>query len=269
MQPTATAFQALCDPLQLSHRHFASKYNYSLGISQTHCNCTMYTLQPAATLSQTLCKQIQLPSELFYNPSCFATALQTLCNTQGHSTQKVQLFSIADEYQDLYQVHFETHSNKLSSVQDEIRTKTTVPSTVATDNSVNSSLTTKSTREIELEKMIASLKNQCFQLKTNRDNGGSRGRGRNGRGRGRGQFNQRGRGEKGIKDCREYCETIDDGRTMKFYDNKNMCHTHGWDIADSHTSLTCNYPDKNHEFDATADDPKGACELYKRLSHKT
>ena len=31
---------------------------------------------------------------------------------------------------------------------------------------------------------------------------------------------------------------------------------------------TCRFPDKNHEFDAPADDPKGACGLYKRLSHK-
>ena len=43
-----------------------------------------------------------------------------------------------------------THSDKLSSVQDEIRSKIPVPSTVATDNSANSSLTTKSAREIEL-----------------------------------------------------------------------------------------------------------------------
>ena len=51
------------------------------------------------------------------------------------------------------------HSDKLSSKQDEIRSKTLVPSSVATNNSANSSLTTKSAREIELEKMVSSLKN--------------------------------------------------------------------------------------------------------------
>ena len=75
-----------------------------------------------------------------------------------------------------------THSDKLSDVQDEIRTKSSVPSIVATDNSANSSIVTKTTREIELEKMVASLKNQCNQLKTNRDNDGGRGRGGRGRG---------------------------------------------------------------------------------------
>ena len=162
-----------------------------------------------------------------------------------------------------------THSDKLSSIQDKIRSKTPVPSTVATNNSANSSLTMKSTCEIELEKMLASLTNQCHQLKTNRDNSGGRGRGCNGRGRGRGRYNRRGRGERGTKDCPKWRESCNDGRTTKFYNNKNMCHTHGWDISDNHTSATCSYPDKNHEFDATADDPKGACELYKRLSHKT
>ena len=159
-----------------------------------------------------------------------------------------------------------THSDKLSSIQDEIQFKTPIPSTVATNNSANSSLTTKSIREIELEKMVSSLKNQCHQLKTNRNNGG--GCGRDGRGGGQGRYNRRGCGEKGIKDHRKWRESRDNGRTLKFYDNKNMCHTHGWDIVDSHTSATCSFPNKNHEFDATADDPKGACGLYKHLSHK-
>ena len=161
-----------------------------------------------------------------------------------------------------------THSDKLSIVQDKIRSKTPIPGTVATDNSDNSSLTTKSTREIELKKLVSSLKNQCQQLKTNCDNGGGQGRGRNGRGRGRGRFNRRGHREKGIKDRLKYCETLDNGRTTKYNDNKNMCHTNGWDIADGHTSETCRFPNKNHEFDATANNPKGACGLYKRLSHK-
>ena len=160
-----------------------------------------------------------------------------------------------------------THSDKINTVQDEIRSKSSVPSTIATKNSANSSITTKTTREIELEKMVASLKNQCHQLKTNRENGGGRGRG--GRDRGRGRFGRSGRGEPGTGDGREYRYTLNDGRTTKFYDNKNMCHTHGWDIADGHTSATCRFPDKNHEFDVTADVPKGACGLYKRLSHKS
>lgn len=57
----------------------------------------------------------------------------------------------------------------------------------------------------------------------------------------------------------------DDDRTSKHFKNKGYCHTHGYDVADDHTSKLCNYPDSHHDFTATRANIKSGCQLYKRL----
>ena len=41
------------------------------------------------------------------------------------------------------------------------------------------------------------------------------------------------------------------------YNNENYCWTHGWDIHNTHTSQSCNYPAEGHIRDATRADTKG------------
>lgn len=61
-----------------------------------------------------------------------------------------------------------THSNKISIIQDEIRSKTSIPIAAVT-NIANSSIKTKTDREKEIECQLVSLKNQVQQLKNNRN----------------------------------------------------------------------------------------------------
>ena len=76
--------------------------------------------------------------------------------------------------------------------------------------------------------------------------------------------NTGGNGKRGPNDKR--LTRPDDARTVKKYSNTNVCHTHGYDVDNDHTSTTCKWPDKHHNYTATKADPKGACALYKRLN---
>ena len=102
---------------------------------------------------------------------------------------------------------------------------------------------------------------QLLQMKQNNNNGDRRNRGRSERGGARG----RGSGGRGRGAFDRYA---DDGRTEKRFPNQNYCYTHGWDVCQGHSSPTCSYPKENHIATATADDTRGGCDLYKRLSHK-
>ena len=47
------------------------------------------------------------------------------------------------------------------------------------------------------------------------------------------------------------------GHTVQMYNNQNYCHTHGYDIHDTHGSEICNTPAIGHRHDATLVDNKG------------
>ena len=57
----------------------------------------------------------------------------------------------------------------------------------------------------------------------------------------------------------------DDRRTENKCNNKNYCHTHGYECVDGHDSAHCMWPEKGHKPCATAENPMGGCLLYKRL----
>jgi hypothetical protein len=50
----------------------------------------------------------------------------------------------------------------------------------------------------------------------------------------------------------------------RFY-NKNYCHTHGYHVADVHTSATCKYPKQDHKAEATRDNTMGGSQANKEL----
>ena len=76
--------------------------------------------------------------------------------------------------------------------------------------------------------------------------------------------------ENGESRANDRTKRKDDGRTEKQHkNNKNCCHTHGWDVCDGHDSARCYRPDKFHDATATNDNFKGGCDLYRRLSHKS
>ena len=53
----------------------------------------------------------------------------------------------------------------------------------------------------------------------------------------------------------------------KYKNNCNSCHTHGYDIADNHTSKTCKTPGPNHDVEHIGDNPKpGASTKDKQFS---
>ena len=53
----------------------------------------------------------------------------------------------------------------------------------------------------------------------------------------------------------------------KYKNNCNSCHTHGYDVADNHTSKTCKTPGPNHDREHTGDNPKpGASQKDKQFS---
>jgi regulator of replication initiation timing len=45
--------------------------------------------------------------------------------------------------------------------------------------------------------------------------------------------------------------------TKRRYTNTNYCWTHGFDIHNTHTSQSCNFPSEGHQRDATRADTKG------------
>ena len=55
------------------------------------------------------------------------------------------------------------------------------------------------------------------------------------------------------------------GRTVRMYNNKNYCHTHGYNIHDAHGSETCNTPGIGHQYDVTLVDIKGESQRNKNL----
>ena len=46
-------------------------------------------------------------------------------------------------------------------------------------------------------------------------------------------------------------------KVFKRFNNWNYCFTHGFDVADGHTSATCLYPSWNHNWNATRNNTMG------------
>ena len=148
---------------------------------------------------------------------------------------------------------------------DQASLASSIPRTVSTAQ------TTQTAEINELKAMV----NRLIEAQTNGNNGGGdNGGGDNGGGgyrrdRNRDRGYEGGGRQKGVRSFQDKRnKRKDDGRTEKRFKNKNCCHTHGWDVCDEHNSQTCLWPDKHHDATATADNFKGGCDVYKRLSHK-
>lgn len=54
-------------------------------------------------------------------------------------------------------------------------------------------------------------------------------------------------------------------RTARVYSNRNYCHTHGYDMHDDHTSVTCNIKAEGHLDDATFNNKMGGSQKNRTL----
>lgn len=57
--------------------------------------------------------------------------------------------------------------------------------------------------------------------------------------------------------------TMNQDSTKRRYNNNNYCWTHGFDIHNTHTSQSCNFPNEGHQREATRADTKGGSSANK------